>query len=72
MAKEATQFLVDFINTWKKLPTPPAYQDHCGCGDPDCDGEHEEGCGCGDHDCHEEHGDDCGCGEEHHHDHDHA
>jgi creatinine amidohydrolase len=49
MAKEAADFLVEFINTWKKLPTPPAFRDECGCGDPDC---------------HEEHGDDCGCGGE--------
>ncbi len=49
MAKEATDFLVEFINTWKKLPTPPAFKDACGCGDPNC---------------HEEHGDDCGCGGE--------
>jgi creatinine amidohydrolase/Fe(II)-dependent formamide hydrolase-like protein len=62
MAEEATQFLVDFINTWKKLPTPPAYMDACGCGDPECDGDHEhDDCSCGDPDCHEEHGDNCGC-----------
>ncbi|MBS7619376.1 creatininase family protein [Candidatus Bathyarchaeota archaeon] len=27
MAEEATKFLVDFINTWKKIPIPPGYRD---------------------------------------------
>ena len=45
MAEEATNFLVEFINTWKKLPLPPAYRDSCGCGDPTCKDDHDA-CGC--------------------------
>ena len=41
MAEEATKFLVDFINTWKKLPIPPAFMDECGCGEEGCNGHHD-------------------------------
>lgn len=43
MAEESTKFLVEFINTWKKLPLPPAYRDECECGDEDCEGAHKRG-----------------------------
>jgi creatinine amidohydrolase/Fe(II)-dependent formamide hydrolase-like protein len=46
MAAESTQFFIDFINTWKKLPTPPAYRNESGCGDTNCHEEHED-CDCG-------------------------